>query len=234
MNKRRCQYGKYYIDYSLKQADRKTLKLTVHPSSDIVVTAPREATPLEIDAFIKRKWLWLHKQLRYFGRFQRKLYVKEYVSGESYLYLGRQYKLQVKKDELNQVKLLKGKMVLTTTKDVRDSSHNKKILNQWFRQRADTVFHERLSLVYENFSKVEQPSLRVQKMNKRWGSYVTNEKIILNPLLIHASKDCIDYVITHEFCHFTYKRHDKRFYNLLNKRCPDWEAVKEKLEFRYS
>ncbi|HAT74923.1 MAG TPA: metal-dependent hydrolase, partial [Candidatus Moranbacteria bacterium] len=53
-------------------------------------------------------------------------------------------------------------------------------------------------------------------------------------LLIHASKDCIDYVITHELCHVKYKNHDKRFYKLMNFKYPKWEKIKEKLEMRLS
>lgn len=231
---KRCQYGKYYIDYQLERADRKVLKLTVHPTTNIVVTAPFDADIAEVEDFIRRKWLWVQKQLRYFGRFRKKVYPKEYISGESYLYLGRQYKLQVVRGKCDGVKLLKGKLVITTMKGVRDSVHNKKVLNRWFRGRADVIFCERLNYVLNDFPRIQKPTLRIQHMNKRWGSYVTNQKIILNPLLIHASKDCIDYVITHELCHYTEKKHNENFYKLLKKKIPEWESVKEKLELRYT
>ena len=234
MMKKRCQYGKYYIDYSLVRADRKTLKITVYPTSEIVITAPNKASLEEVEAFIQRKWLWIHKQLCFFGKYKKKTYEKEYVSGESFLYLGRQYKLLVRPGSTAQVKLQKGKLYLQTTGAVRDSAHNKKILNKWFRARAVFIFNQRMNIVSQNFRNTEMPELCIQKMNKRWGSYVTNKKIILNPILIHASKDCIDYVITHELCHFEQKRHDKHFYKLLNKKFLDWEKVKEKLELRYS
>jgi hypothetical protein len=71
-------------------------------------------------------------------------------------------------------------------------------------------------------------------MQKRWGSCIRGKSIVLNPLLIHASKDCIDYVITHELCHVKYKNHDKRFFKLLNSKYPKWEKVKNKLEMRLS
>ena len=67
-------------------------------------------------------------------------------------------------------------------------------------------------------------------MKKRWGSFLNQDKIFLNPKLIHSSKDCIDYVITHELCHMKYKSHDSRFHKFLNEQYPKWEKVKEKLE----
>ena len=72
----------------------------------------------------------------------------------------------------------------------------------------------------------------IKKMEKRWGSFIRGKSIILNPLLIHASKDCIDYVITHELCHVKYRGHNKAFYRLLDAKYPHWEAIKEKLEER--
>ena len=67
-------------------------------------------------------------------------------------------------------------------------------------------------------------------MRRRWGSILKQKKVLLNPKLIHASKDCIDYVITHELCHRKYKNHDKRFYKYLQEKYPRWEKVKDKLE----
>ncbi|VAW45352.1 hypothetical protein MNBD_GAMMA03-1827 [hydrothermal vent metagenome] len=69
-------------------------------------------------------------------------------------------------------------------------------------------------------------------MNKRWGSFLGNKKIILNSKLIHASKDCIDYVIAHELCHVKYKNHNKRFFDFLKSKMPDWEKRKDRLEIR--
>lgn len=67
-------------------------------------------------------------------------------------------------------------------------------------------------------------------MKRRWGSFLSQDKVILNPKLIHASKDCIDYVIVHELCHLKYKDHNKKFWHLLDEKYPEWKKVKEKLE----
>ncbi len=74
------------------------------------------------------------------------------------------------------------------------------------------------------------PTLAVRDMKRRWGSFLNKEKILLNPRLIHVSKDCIDYVVVHELCHMRYKNHDKKFFGFLDEKYPKWEKVKEKLE----
>ena len=76
------------------------------------------------------------------------------------------------------------------------------------------------------------PTLKVRKLNKRWGSYLKKHEIILNPSLIHASKKAIDYIITHELCHYYYKTHSTEFYKLLTSKIPNWQEIENKLESR--
>ncbi|MBP0971742.1 MAG: M48 family metallopeptidase [Oscillospiraceae bacterium] len=54
--------------------------------------------------------------------------------------------------------------------------------------------------------------------------------IALNRRLIEAPKNCIEYVVTHEFCHLVYPNHSKQFYALLQVMLPDWRESKDLLE----
>lgn len=222
-------YGNYRYDYELLKQDRKTLSLTVRPDMGIIVKCPHHAEDERIDQFLKRKWFWLTKQLRFFEKFQKKVYKREYISGESFMYLGRQYTLLVRRGK-KRVVLDKGKLLVYTDEGVSNGQTNKKLLEEWFAQRAKVIFEQRLNEVFERFDYPKAPQLVIRKMDKRWGSFIGDHKIILNPRLIESSKDCIDYVITHELCHIRYRNHDKRFYGLLKAKMPDWEKRKMKLE----
>lgn len=74
------------------------------------------------------------------------------------------------------------------------------------------------------------PVLKIREMKKRWGSFLNKEKIFLNPKLIHTPKECIDYVIVHELCHFKYKDHSMKFWKYLGEKYPKWKNIKDKLE----
>lgn len=223
-------FGSLLYDYKLIRQDRKTLSLTVKPSLDIIVKSPQSADQERIDAFLKRKWFWLEQQLRFFDKYQHKTYRKEYVSGESFHYLGRQYQLIVKRRKSDSVGLIKGSLLVETTKNVDNKRHNKKLLEGWFDERRSLVFQERFEEMLGKFDYKEIPKLEVREMKKRWGSFVNGNKVVLNPKLIHLPKECIDYVITHELCHLRYKNHDKKYFKYLDKMYPNWEVVKEKLE----
>ncbi|EKD65070.1 MAG: zinc metalloprotease [uncultured bacterium] len=225
------KYGKYSYEYYLVEQDRKTVALTVQPSLNIILKCPIEYETEKIERFLKRKWLWLEKQVQYFKKYKKKIEKKEYISGESFLYLGRQYKLLVKQSRKEEVKLEKGRILLFTTKSI--SVSNKKLLDQWFEERTKKVFESRLKEMMEKFDYDFVPKLMIRKMSKRWGSCLSSKKIALNPFLIRASKDCIDYIIIHELCHIRYKNHDKNFFKFQESIIPNWKEVKEKLELRF-
>ncbi len=227
------KYGNYSYEYYLMRQSRKTVALTVQPSLNIILKCPSDYDEEKIQKFLKRKWLWMEKQLRYFKKYKKDIGRKEYVSGETFLYLGRQHKLLIRRGDDPQVKLEKGRIIVFTAKSPQDKEENRKLLKDWFKDRTKSVFESRFKEVAKRFDCDRVPNLTTRKMQKRWGSYLSNKKIILNPLLIRASKDCIDYVITHEFCHMRYKNHDKDFFKLQESIIPNWKEVKEKLELRF-
>lgn len=225
----RFVYGDYEYDYQLARQDRKTLSLTVMPNLRIILKCSHDTSERKIESFLKRKWFWMEKQLTFFKKYQRKIYKKEYVSGEGYLYLGRQYKLVVKKATENSVSLVKGHLVVYTTRPASDSRHNKVLVNQWFANKIEGIFLERFNMIIKQFNYKKNPRLSIREMKKRWGSYLNKGRIYLNPELIHAPKECIDYVIVHELCHLKYKNHNKFFWNYVSKKFPKWKKVKEDL-----
>lgn len=223
-------FGSFVYCYDLIVQDRKTLSLTVTPDMRICVKCPHNTAEERVEQFLKKKWFWLQKQLHFFGKHQRKAYVKEYVSGESFHYLGRQHQLIVKRGAEDKVSLLRGVLMVQTTKAVSDNKYVQKLVTKWFDQRRNYVFAERFDEMKKRFGYKHMPALSVRDMKKRWGSFANKEKIILHPKLIHVSKDCIDYVIVHELCHMRYKNHDKKFFTFLEEKYPKWEKVKSKLE----
>ena len=223
-------YGSFVYEYKLAREERKTLILTVKPDLQLLVKSPIEADDIRIEQFLKRKWFWLQKQINFFKKFKRKVYEREYVSGESFLYLGRQYQLIIKKSVENKVILSHGKINLFTTMFVSDKAYNKLLIDRWYHKATKNVFAERFEEMKKLFDYKKMPALGIRKMDKRWGSFLNDDKIFLNPRLIGASKECIDYVICHELCHMEYKDHDAKFYKLLEKKRHGWDKIKDKLE----
>jgi predicted metal-dependent hydrolase len=130
------------------------------------------------------------------------------------------------------VKLYRGHLIVQSLKP-KQPDVTKALVEQWYRERAQAKFRERLALCQQRFSKPEDfepEGLVIMRLRQRWGSMTPTGKLILNRVLIRASVDAIDYVITHELCHMRHNHHGGAFFDLLDRVMPDWEKRKLKLE----
>ncbi len=222
------QFGSRTIVFRLEYSDRKTLGITVTPEMDVLVKAPAGTSLEKVKEKIKKKAPWIIKQLSFFLSFQPKTPKRKYVSGETHLYLGRQYRLQINIGSVESVKL-KGKFIEVVA---RDKDRAKVLLMKWYLQNARIKFHAIAEPLIDKFKKykVEPGSLVLRDMPTRWGSCTPKGKIILNPELIKAPKGCIEYVIIHELCHMIHHDHTRKFLELQTKELKDWEKWKMKLE----
>ncbi len=229
----RVQYGSQNILFALEYAERKTLAIEVHPDQTVRVIAPPNATLLAIKARVSRRAAWIIKQQHQFSDYAASLPAAESTAGKDYRYLGRQYRLKLIAGT-NHVRLWQGRLeVITPTPQ--DPQQVEGSISQWYRDRAMKIFQER----YQNCTQLVLPygiehhgGFELRTMAKRWGSCTPSGKIFLNPLLVCAPKDCIDYVITHELCHILIPNHSPMFYRLLETILPDWKIRKNYLNQR--
>lgn len=231
MGRRSIEYGQGRIDYGLRFADRETLEISVHPDRTVEVVAPFGADDEEVANKVRRRARWILRQQRYFDQFVPRTPSRRYVSGETHLYLGRQYRLKVVEDDRPGVKLTRGRIFIATPQP-RDTSRNAALLLSWYRGRAHVKFAERFGTLFPSFARLglPEPLLVIRPLTRRWGSLSANGHMTLNRDLIRAPTPCIDYVITHELCHLVHRDHGPAFYDLLERIMPDWETRKARLE----
>jgi predicted metal-dependent hydrolase len=222
--------GSRFYTYSYIQEIRKTLRLSVMPSGEIVLKCPVNYPNLKRDKFLKRKWQWLDKQLQFFNSTPKSCPIQSYVSGSNFQYLGKNYMIQLVQTNEDDVTFSKSQLIIHTTKNFRDIDHNKGLLDAWLKVKTEQVFHKRYRQMSKSIGIKNPPTLRIKYMHKRWGSFLSGGSITLNPNLITKPIKCIDYVITHELCHLTHSDHNKKFYDLLEVYLPKWKEIKLSLE----
>ncbi|MCK9237962.1 MAG: DUF45 domain-containing protein [Thiopseudomonas sp.] len=205
--------------------------IKVHPDCRVVVSAPEDATSETVLYAVKQRGRWIYEQLREFRQQLEHVTLRKYINGESHYYLGKQYllKVHVEPNQVQGVKLLRGKLEVSVRAS--DATRVKSLLIDWYKTRAREVFANRLDALLEQALWVqERPPIRILTMKTQWGSCSPNGRITLNPHLVKAPRDCIDYVILHELCHIAEHNHSERFYRLLNQVMPNWEKTKERLD----
>lgn len=205
--------------------------IKVHPDCRVVVSAPQDTDDQQVLNAVEKRGRWIYQQLRDFRKQLEYITPRQYISGESHYYLGKQYMLKVivAPSDAQGVKMLRGKLEVT----LRHKSAEKvlQLLTDWYKARAREVFARRLTAMLEQALWVsDSPPLRILTMQTQWGSCSPNGRLTLNPNLVKAPRECIDYVILHELCHLAEHNHSERFYRLMGQVMPEWEIVKTRLD----
>ncbi len=228
-------YGKERFNVEVQWGQRKHLCIYVHPDLRVVAKAPNSLNLDFVRKKVAGKASWIAKQINFFEQFQPIQPERKFVSGETHYYLGRQYKLKIKKSTKTHVKLI-GRFFEVETPDISDNHKVRKLMQSWYTVHARELFQKRISQKLPVFLKLgaKEPTVQIRKMKRRWGSCSTDGVIKLNTELIKAPVHCIDYVIVHELCHLLCPNHDNHFYSLLSRNQANWKMLKRQLEIAVS
>lgn len=228
------RYGEELIRYSVRrQPSRKSGRVAIHvePDGRVLVDAPESASDRQVRAAVTARARWIHAHLAVIRRRRAHVLPREYVSGESLLYLGRRYCLKVvMKGESPAPVRLRGGYIEVFVPE-RNPEAVREALNNWYRVRARLVLGERLEAMVSSLRWARTTTaVRLQVMKVQWGSCSPSGRLTLNPHLVKAPRECIDYVLLHELCHLKEHNHSRNFYRLLERHLPQWRRKKERLD----
>lgn len=215
----------------LRRTHRRVLRIEVKPSGLVVVFAPSGEGLSEIRERVKRKSPWIFREIDRIANRASITPERRFVSGETHLLLGRQYRLAIEESEQPQV-CVEGDRMKIFARDPDDQAHCRRLVTAFYTITARRVFNERLNAVIPPFIRkgIRKPSLMIRRMSKRWGSFTPRGWIVLNVDLVRVSPTLIDYVICHELAHAFYPDHGREWRNLFDSVMPDWEDRKSRLE----
>ena len=227
-----CAEGKQ-IPYELERKNVKNLNLHVRRDGSVYVSANKLIPVEQVDAFLESKVSFiLNAQKRFAEQAQYRPQPKQYVSGETFYIQGRGLRLQVVQADKDRI-YSDGVYLYLEIKEPMDFDKKKRMVSKFLDQQCKQIFGEIVDQVYPVFQKygVAMPSLRIRDMETRWGSCLAKKGVItLNKRLLEAPRHCIEYVVTHEFCHFIHPNHSKQYYAFLTLLMPDWRERKKVLD----
>lgn len=221
------------INYCLERKEVKNINLRVRKDGRVFVSANGTVPTEEIDTFVCGKSSYILNAIDHFNEMiQYKPQPKQYVSGETFNIQGRGLRLRVSYAEKGSISS-DGIYIFLEVKDVNDYEKKHRMVKRFLEQQCKDVFGEVLDELYPLFEKygVDRPGLRIRDMETRWGSCLPKKGIItLNKRLLEAPRNCIEYVVMHELCHFIHPNHSKNFYAFLTMLMPDWKERKQFLD----
>ncbi|MBK7052381.1 MAG: M48 family metallopeptidase [Rhodoferax sp.] len=207
---------------TVRSAKRKNLTITVERDRSVVVLAPVGATDEAIDRVVQSKREWLFEKLQHAPKYQGRPHApgKEVVSGESALYLGREYRMTLTSTPEGGVVFDRAFFIPQG-----DRLQTRQAFRDWYGQQAKEIILPRLARYAAELGvKVAEAAIVDNRL--RWGSCTTKNNIRLNWRLIKAPMSVIDYVIVHELAHLLEANHTPDFWNIVRAKVPGAEKSK--------
>jgi predicted metal-dependent hydrolase len=230
--RRTVRLGGEDIEYELRRSPRRTLGITVTYRGELRVTAPEAATTVQIERMLCRRRDWILRQMRETAALPTEMPEKEWVSGETHWYLGRQYRLRVRGSDVSSVRLI-GRYFEVGVQDPSDRRKVRELMARWYLARARDVFDRRIARLIHSLPRLgldSSPPLIVRSIKLRWGSCSPAGRILMNVDAVKLPAGCIDYLLVHELCHLKYPRHDRGFWRHLDRCMPGWEAHRRRID----
>jgi predicted metal-dependent hydrolase len=220
------QFGRTSIPYSIERGRRlKTVAIAVDSQRGVRVRAPRHTAVVKLDEIVRRRGKWITDRRREHEMLPREPTPREFVSGETFMYAGKQYRLKLVPRELGageRVRLVGARLCVKADRQVRSS------LVSWYRERAQERLDSRLRVWAERVG-VRPARVLVREQRARWGSADSKGNLRFNWRIVQASTRLLDYVVAHELVHLRHADHTRDFWATLGRVMPDYEARRERL-----
>jgi len=231
----KVQFGRKSIEYSVKRGRRKrSIAINITPDAEVIVRVPHFLSEEKIEKVVTKKAPWILSKQDYFRKLSELYPEKEFESGEQILFLGRRYRLKLKRDNNNiDYPVVSGrKILLSIDKSMRLEDRKqriKNILTKWYFYETGNIIKQRVRR-YAKFLGVRPRKISVKEQKKRWGSCSNRGTLRFNWRISMAPMSIIDYVAVHELCHLKAKNHSTDFWKFVSLALPDYQQRRQWLK----
>jgi predicted metal-dependent hydrolase len=209
------------IDYEVVYSDRKTIRITVERDRTVTVRAPKQADDLAVSNAVESKRLWIWEKTRDPHKYPGSKLRKEYVTGETFLFLGQQYSLSLTGAQRGEVRILGHQLVISAADRLAGSS----LIRSWYLRQAKEILPPRIVRFAATVG-VEFNRVWVRDLKFRWGSCTPRGTLTFNWRILQAPMVVVNYLIVHELAHVLVPNHSKDFQNLVAVHAPNWERAR--------
>lgn len=214
------------IQYSDKA---KNTVLEVWPGNLVKVVAPIGSTEDFIFKTVSKKTKWIIEKQRLIKDIPA-WRQREFVSGESFPFLGKDYRLKVV-DGHGEVGVADDRLIVAIPNDEEDREELIKLaLIRWYKEAAIQKIQERVSY-YAGKLGVTPASVKLKDYEGRWGSCTPSGELIFNWQIVTLPKELFDFVIAHEVAHLKEMNHSSSFKRVLNSLVADATVLEQRLRY---
>lgn len=213
--------------YKVIRTDRKR-SASIEVVDDFVkVTVPENLSEQRVEDLIKKRVGLIRQKLKVNSDIIRPK-PKEYVNGETFTYLGRNYRLRVEESGVPGVKLVNGYLTVSLDRRTYEGNSDGAIqtaLKEWYQAKA-LIRLKHKTKRYALLMGVEPQLVEVKDYVARWGSCSKTGQLSYNWRIIIAPHQIVDYIVVHELCHLIEHNHGPKFWRNVESVLPDYRTQK--------
>lgn len=216
----------------LPGADRRTTDIVIERNGLITVRPPACMTPEQVDETVLSKRMWIYRNLAEWRDLNTTRVVREWVNGESFLYLGNSYRMSLVDEQDEPLKLKDARFCLLRAVMERDGKAGALAAFETFYR--DKGLNRLVSRVAHFAGKVgvTPGKVHMKDMGYRWASCLKNGDLHFHWKCMMAPLTVIDYIVVHELCHLRHRDHSAAFWNEVDKVLPEWRERRDWLRVR--
>ena len=206
------------INIRIEKTDRrKTVSIFIERNGSVRVLAPVTVPDEKIEEAVRAKEYQIFTKLAKWKELNQGKVNREFVNGQSFLYLGRNYRLTITENQEVPLKISGGFFHL----DKKHLSKADNLFKEFYKDKAEKKIKERMKLIEEKFQ--DKPtSIKVLELQNRWASWTPKNGLNFHWKCIMAPVSVLDYIITHEMVHLKFPNHSDKFWNELDKKMPNF------------
>ncbi len=216
--------GNGFIAEVIRTSRRKTADIRVEEGA-VSVIVPVSTSIEKIDQLLVSKRLWIKEKMA-LQRDMAPASSKQFVSGEAFPYLGRNYRLKVEHGPFAPVKLLQGRLVVQMPDSGQQSYMIRNAVVRWYKRQAEQKIREKVKR-YSPVVGVEPAGVAIKTFKSRWGSCTAKGELEFNWRIMLAPNRMVDYVVIHELCHLIHHDHSPEFWREVERVMPDYQQCRK-------
>ena len=206
-------------------ARARRLSIRVYPDARVECVVPRRARPRDIEAFIaaNREWIESRHAIALRNRPEPQPFPPALIELR---FTSEQWQLQVA-GGVGALRVREsGPGMLRATGA--STARLRAGLRAWLLRVARDRLEPRMARIAHAMG-VRYSQVSIRRQRSRWGSCSARGTISLNCCLLFQRPEVVDYLLVHELTHLKHMNHSARFWQAVERHCPDWRALDREL-----
>ena len=206
------------VDIAIHKSKRKTISIFIERDGSVSARIPEKLSDEEIKDILKAKEYQIFKNLAEWEQLNANAIEREYVNGQSFLYLGRNYRLKLVDEKFNELRFIRNTFLLS-----KENKYNaKEFFVQFYKKKLNSKIHPIIER-YKNQLGVQPNQIKVMELQNRWASCMANGNVNFHWKCAMAPIDVLHYIVVHELAHLIHNNHTHAFWNEVDKILPNYD-----------